>query len=110
MLEPEQTGVQRNPVPVGGTLRTAAGIVSGQPALLRYDRSHPQTLSPDEIDRFVSQLTATKHRDRAIVWLLKDGGVRIGEALPTDAGHSLGGPARYGSCHKKSYLPYRSSK
>jgi integrase/recombinase XerD len=81
MLEPEQTGVQRNPVPGGGTLRTAAGIVSGQPALLRYDRTHPQTLSPDEIDRFVSQLTATKHRDRAIVWLLKDGGVRIGEAL-----------------------------
>ncbi len=81
MLEPEQTGVHRNPVPIGGTLRTAAGIVSGQPALLRYDRSHPQTLSPNEIDRFVSQLTATKHRDRAIVWLLKDGGVRIGEAL-----------------------------
>lgn len=81
MLEPELTGVLRNPVPVGGTLRTAAGIVSGQPALLRYDRTHPQTLEPDEIDRFVSQLTATNHRDRAIVWLLKDGGVRIGEAL-----------------------------
>lgn len=81
MLEPEQTGVKRNPVPGGGTLRTAAGIVSGHPALLRYDRTHPQTLSPDEIDRFVSQLTATKHRERAIVWLLKDGGVRIGEAL-----------------------------
>jgi site-specific recombinase XerD len=82
MLEPEQTGVQHNPVPVGGTLRTAAGIVSGQPALLRYDRTHPQTLEPDEIDRFVSQLTATNHRDRAIVWLLKDGGVRI-SAKPT---------------------------
>lgn len=81
MLEPEQTGVHTNPVPGGGTLRTAAGFVSGQPALLRYDRTHPKTLSPDEIDRFVSQLTVSKHRDRAIVWLLKDGGVRIGEAL-----------------------------
>lgn len=81
MLEPEQTGIQRNPVPVGGTLRTAAGNVSGHSALLRYDRTHPQTLSPEEIDRFISHLTATKHRDRAIVWLLKDGGVRIGEAL-----------------------------
>lgn len=58
MLEPERTGVQRNPVPGGETLRTAAGIVSGQSAFLRYDRTH-----------------------RAIVWLLKDGGVRIGEAL-----------------------------
>lgn len=35
MLEPEQTGVQSNPVPLGGTLRSAAGMVSGQQALLR---------------------------------------------------------------------------
>jgi integrase/recombinase XerD len=81
MLEPELTGVRRNPIPAGGALRTAAGIVSGQSALLRYDRPHPQTLTPDEIDRFISHLTATTHRDRAIVWLLKDGAVRIGEAL-----------------------------
>lgn len=81
MLEPELTGVRRNPIPAGGALRTAAGIVSGQSALLRYDRPHPRTLTPDEIDRFISHLTATTHRDRAIVWLLKDGAVRIGEAL-----------------------------
>ncbi|MCA1626407.1 MAG: tyrosine-type recombinase/integrase, partial [Acidobacteria bacterium] len=81
MLEPEQTGVRRNPVPVGSSLCAAVGIVSGQPALLRYDRPRPQTLSPDEIDRFISHLTATTHRDRAIVWLLKDGAVRISEAL-----------------------------
>ncbi|MGE3440434.1 MAG: tyrosine-type recombinase/integrase, partial [Blastocatellales bacterium] len=81
MLEPELTGVRRNPIPAGGALRTAAGIVSGQSALLRYDRPHPQTLTADEIDRFISHLTATTHRDRAIVWLLKDGAVRIGEAL-----------------------------
>ena len=81
MLEPELTGVCRNPIPGGGALRTAAGIVSGQSTLLRYDRPHPQTLTSDEIDRFISHLTATTHRDRAIVWLLKDGAVRIGEAL-----------------------------
>lgn len=81
MLEPELTGVRRNPVPGGSSLRAAAGIVAGQPALLRYDRPRPQTLSPNEIDRFISHLTATTHRDRAIVWLLKDGAVRISEAL-----------------------------
>ncbi len=81
MLEPEVTGVQRNPVPSGGTLRTASGIVAGRPALLRYDRRQPEVLSPAEIDHFIAHLTATSHRDRAIVWLLKDGGLRIGEAL-----------------------------
>lgn len=81
MLEPEQTGVVRNPVPGGASLRAAAGIVSGQPALLSYDRTQPQTLTADEMTRFIEQLTATGYRDRAIVWLLKDGAVRIGEAL-----------------------------
>lgn len=81
MLEPEQTGVHRNPIPGGSTLRAAAGIISGQPALLRYDCTHPQTLTTEEIDRFISHLTATSHRDRALVWLLKDGAVRISEAL-----------------------------
>lgn len=81
MLEPEETGVIRNPVPGGASLRTAVGIVSGQPALLSYDRPQPQTLTADEITRFIEQLTATNYRDRAIVWLLKDGAVRIGEAL-----------------------------
>lgn len=86
MLEPELTGVRRNPVPGGSTLRAAAGVVSGQPALLRYDRTHPQTLSAEEIDRFISHMTATSHRDRAIVWLLKDGAVRISEALDLRVG------------------------
>ena len=81
MLEPELNGVRRNPVPGGSSLRAAAGIISGQPALLRYDHAHPQTLTPEEIDRFITHLTATSHRDRAIVWLLKDGAVRISEAL-----------------------------
>ena len=81
MLEPEQTGVLRNPVPGGSSLRTAVGIVSGQPALLGYDRPQPQTLTADEITRFIEQLTASGYRDRALVWLLKDGAVRIGEAL-----------------------------
>lgn len=81
MLEPEQTGVERNPVPGGSSLRAAAGIVSDQPALLSYDRPQPQTLTADEMTRFIEQLTATNYRDRAIVWLLKDGAVRIGEAL-----------------------------
>src|SRR5438067_530529 len=31
--------------------------------------------------RFLGCLTATQYRDRAIVWLLKDGGMRIGELL-----------------------------
>lgn len=78
-LEPEHTGVHRNPVPSGSTLRTAAGNVAGMPALLRYDTSLPQVLSGDEMDRFIAQLNT--HRDRAIVWLLKDGAMRIHEAL-----------------------------
>lgn len=39
MLEPEQTGIERNPVPGGSSLRAAAGIISGQSALLHYDRA-----------------------------------------------------------------------
>ena len=80
-LEPEQTGVRRNPVPGGTPLRAAAGIVTGRPALLRYDRRHPDTLTPEEIARFAAQLTATRYRDQALVWLLKDGTLRIHEAL-----------------------------
>ncbi len=79
MLEPETTGVYRNPVPGDSTLRTAGGMVAGQPALLRYDRSHPEILTPEEIDRFIRHLTTD--RDRAIVWLLKDAVLRIGEVL-----------------------------
>jgi len=79
MLEPEATGVHRNPVPGGSALRTAGGMVAGQPAFLRYDRSQPEILTPVEIDRFIHHLTTD--RDRAIVWLLKDAGLRIGEAL-----------------------------
>jgi site-specific recombinase XerD len=81
MLEPEETGIERNPVPGGSSLRAAVGVVSGQPALLQYDRNQPQTLTADEMTRFIEQLTATGYRDRAIVWLLKDAAVRIGEAL-----------------------------
>ena len=49
--------------------------------MLRYDQSLPQALSAIEVERFVQHLTATRYRDRAIVWLLKDGGLRINEAL-----------------------------
>jgi integrase/recombinase XerD len=80
-LESEETGVHHNPVPAGSAIRTGAGAVAGKPALLRHDTALPQTLSGEEMDRFVESLTATSHRDRAIVWLLKDGGVRIGELL-----------------------------
>jgi site-specific recombinase XerD len=80
-LQPEETGVFRNPIPAGSAIRTGAGVIYGQPALLRYDRSVPQALSATEIERFVHHLTATRYRDRAIVWLLKDGGLRINEAL-----------------------------
>lgn len=79
MLEPEVTGVHRNPVPGGSTLRTAGGMVARQPAFLRYDRPHPELLTAEEIDQFIRHLKTD--RDRAIVWLLKDAGVRIGEAL-----------------------------
>lgn len=80
-LEPELTGVVRNPVPGGASLRAAVGVVARQPALLRYDRANPEILSAEEIDRFVAHLTTTRYRDKAIVWLLKDGAVRIHEAL-----------------------------
>jgi integrase/recombinase XerD len=85
-LEPEETGIQRNPIPAGNALRAGAGIVSGQPALLRYDHPLPETLSSPEIDRFLAGLTATRFRDRAIAWLLKDGGLRIGEVLGLELG------------------------
>jgi site-specific recombinase XerD len=38
-------------------------------------------LSAEEIDSFVEHLDATQYRDTAIAWLLKDGGLRINEAL-----------------------------
>ena len=80
-LQPEETGVFRNPIPAGSAIRTGAGVIYGRPALLPYDRSLPQALSATEIELFVHHLTATRYRDRAIVWLLKDGGLRINEAL-----------------------------
>jgi site-specific recombinase XerD len=80
-LEPELTGVRKNPVPGGTPLRTAVGIVSGRPAFLRHDRPLPKALPAETIDRFVQHLSATRYRDRCIAWLLKDGGLRIGEAL-----------------------------
>jgi site-specific recombinase XerD len=91
-LEPEQTGVRRNPVPGGTSLQAAAGVASGKPALLRYDRTLPQLLPPDAVDRFIGQLTT--HRDRALVWLLKDGAVRIGEALALRVGDIAWGGRR----------------
>jgi integrase/recombinase XerD len=80
-LEPEATGIHRNPVPAGSAVRTGAGAIARQPALLRYDQPLPQTLDSEEIDRFVACLTATRYRDRALVWLLKDGGMRVSELL-----------------------------
>jgi len=80
-LEPEETGVRRNPIPAGSAIRTGAGIIANKPALLRYDRPLPQVLSAEEIDAFLTRLTATQFRDPAIVWLLKDGGARISEIL-----------------------------
>jgi site-specific recombinase XerD len=80
-LESEETSVRRNPIPGGSAIRTGAGVIADRPALLRYDVPAPQALSGGEIDRFLGGLTATQHRDRAIVWLLKDGGLRIGELL-----------------------------
>jgi site-specific recombinase XerD len=80
-LEPERTGVHRNPIPAGTAIRAGAGVTAQQPALLRYDQPLPQVLSAEEIDGFLARLAATRYRDRAIVWLLKDGGLRIGEVL-----------------------------
>jgi len=85
-LEPDVTGVHRNPIPAGSAARAAAGIIAGKPALLRYDRPLPEVLSADEMDRFLGCLTATGYRDRAIAWLLKDGGMRIGEVLGLQLG------------------------
>ena len=80
-LEPEVTGILRNPIPGGTAIRTGAATLAGKPALLRYDHPLPSVLSAEEMDRFLNALTATEYRDRAIVWLLKDGGLRAGEAL-----------------------------
>lgn len=84
-LEPELTGVTRNPVSGGGTLRTAASVVSKRPALLRFDTALPDTLTGDEMTGFINALKT--HRDRAIVWVLKDGGVRIHEVLGLQVGN-----------------------
>ncbi len=81
LVEPERTGVRRNPVPGGSVLRTATGVLAGRPALLRYDRPQPAVLSAEEIDRFEAHLTASRYRDRAIVALLRGGGFRIHEVL-----------------------------
>ena len=54
---------------------------SGEQIGSAQSRSSYQVLSAEEIDRFIACLTATRQRDRAIVWLLKDGGVRIHELL-----------------------------
>lgn len=80
-LEPEATGVRRNPIPAGTAIRTGAGALAGRPALVRYDQPLPAVLSGDELARFLACLTATRYRDRAIVGLLLDGGLRIAEAL-----------------------------
>lgn len=56
-------------------------MVAGQPALLRYDQPLPTTLSAAEMDHFIGHLTATTYRVRCLVWLLKDGGLRVHEAL-----------------------------
>jgi integrase/recombinase XerD len=81
MLTPEETGITRNPVPMGNAVRTASGIKAQQPALLRYDRSLPSVLTAEEIGRFLSQLTATRFRDRALVYLMWSAGLRINEGL-----------------------------
>ena len=47
----------------------------------RYDHPLPQVLSSEEVDGFLGHLDATQYRDTAIAWLLKDGGLRINEAL-----------------------------
>lgn len=80
-LEPESTGVWRNPVPHGASLRAATSAVTGQSTLLRYDQEYPELLSPQEMDSFVANLDVTRYRDKAIAWLLKDGALRIHEAL-----------------------------
>lgn len=85
-LEPEQTSIHHNPIPAGSSLRTGSGIVAGRPALLRYDCTLPDVLSSEVMDRFIDALTVTRYRDRAIVWLLKDGGLRIGEVLALRVG------------------------
>ncbi len=85
-LEPDLTGVWRNPIRGGTALRAGAGAIARTPALLQYDRPLPDTLPAEDIDRFLACLTATRYRDRAIVWLLKDGGMRIGELLPLRLG------------------------
>jgi integrase/recombinase XerC len=80
-LEPELTGIRRNPIPGGSAMRTATGVVLKKAALLRYDRALPKVLAAEDVDLFITHSTATRHRDRAIVWLLKDGGMRIHEVL-----------------------------
>lgn len=80
-LEPEATGVRRNPIPAGNAIRTGAGVLAGRPALLRADQPLPRVLAGAEMDHFLAGLAATRYRDRAIVWLLKDGGLRIAETL-----------------------------
>src|SRR6266851_366893 len=80
-LQPDETGVHRNPIPSGSAARTGAGLIYGRPALLRFDEKLPQALSADEVERFLHHLAVTHYRDQAIVRLLMDGGLRTNEVL-----------------------------
>lgn len=86
MLRPEETGVTRNPVPMGSAFRTAAGVKAQRPALLREDRPLPAILTTEEVARFLAHLTATQFRDRALVYLMWSAGLRISDALALRVG------------------------
>lgn len=80
-LAPDVTGVRMNPIPRGTAARAAAGLVASRPALLSYDTRLPEVLSGEEMEEFIGHLVGTKYRDRAMVYLMKDGGLRISEVL-----------------------------
>lgn len=81
MLHGEETGVTKMPIPSRNALGTSLAVQQRQPVFLRYDRALPQVLSADEVARFVKQLTTTRYRDQAIVYLMWHSGLRISEVL-----------------------------
>jgi integrase/recombinase XerD len=73
------TGLSRNPVPRGLSMRrTGQRAVRGVP-LIRAPRTLPRVIDPDEVDALIAALRT--HRDKAIVEAMVLGGLRRCEVL-----------------------------
>ncbi len=73
------TGVSRNPVPRGLSMRRPGQRAVRSVPLIRAPRAVPRIIDPDEVDTFMGALRT--HRDRAMVEARLLGGLRRCEVL-----------------------------